>query len=89
MNIWELSSLEKEWIKIYESMVFFCISDDEKIIERIYIFPLCTLIGKKNISICKNNITGWHEKYRVKDEDKIKRANDIWNNIRIKSGIIN
>lgn len=74
-----LHHLENEWLKKYESMICFCFNKDEKIIERIYKFPLWLIIGKKGIMIYKNNIAGWYEKYRIRDEEEIKSVNDLWN----------
>ncbi len=78
---WKLSHFENEWLKKYESMICFCFSKDGKIIERIYIFPSWIIIEKNDISIYKNNVAGWYEKYRVKDEKEINRANDTWHNM--------
>lgn len=78
---WMLGGLEIEWgKKKYEGMVCFCFSEDWEIIERIY-RPLWEEIMRvKGITVYKNPIyvIPWYEKYRVTDEDELKKANDIW-----------
>lgn len=81
---WKFSYLEREWFKKYGSMIFICKNKDGKIVERIYRFPSWEINGRKAITIYKNptdwvgdpKIT-WYEKYRVKNEEELKRANDI------------
>ena len=80
---WSFGRFERYWHKIFDNMICYCISRDGKIIERIYIFPKEEIIKRKNIAIIKNPSKGrlWYEKYRIIDEEMIKKANDIWNNI--------
>ena len=79
--IWgNFSGLDEEWEKEFEDMILFCKSKDGKIIERIYKIPFEKEIKKKRkgISIYKNPSRGvWYEKYRVRDEAEIERANNI------------
>jgi hypothetical protein len=78
--------LELEWEKIFETMICFCFSENWKTVERIYKFPKKEIDERKSISIYKNpmnnagtsSIIPWYEKYRVKNEDELKRANEIW-----------
>lgn len=81
--------LEREWNKKFDYMIYYCASEDGKIIERIYEIPKFETTGRTCISIYKNPMntrgTGpiipWYEKYRVKDEEEIKKINDIWKKI--------
>lgn len=81
---WVFSSLERDYLKDFEDMVLYCASYDGKIIERIYRIPK-NEIDVSSISIYKNasekRYTPWYEKYRIKDEKELKKANDIWKNI--------
>jgi hypothetical protein len=80
---WLLSGIEGEWIKKFDHLIFYCITKDRKMIERIYVFPKEEIIGKQGISIIKNNSRGigWYEKYRVTDIEFLERANRIWQKI--------
>lgn len=75
---WNFATLEDDWNKEYESAVCYCMSKNGKITERIYIIPSWEIIGRKSIGIYKYCSNGWYEKYRVIDEDELKKANDIW-----------
>jgi hypothetical protein len=81
---WHFTNFGRERKKIYKGMVCLCISEDEKIIERIYMFPLIEIKRVETITIYKYDSIGrlrkdgWYEKYRVKDEDELKKANEIW-----------
>ena len=78
---WCLSGIEDEWYKEFNNMIFYCASRDGKIIERIYIFPKEELYNK-SITIVRNpKYGGWYEKYRIIDEDTLKKVNDIWKEI--------
>jgi hypothetical protein len=78
---WPFTSFEREWEKKFEDMVCLCISEDGKIIERIYKFPWKEITRLTGISIYKSRRVHWYDKYRVKDEDELKKAGDIWKNI--------
>jgi len=85
---WRFSHLEEEWHKNYEDITFFCMSEDGKIIEEIYKIPFKNEIkGKrKSVTISKSRLRNsktlyWYEKYREKDEDELKKANKIWQEI--------
>lgn len=77
---WGFSHIEN--IKKFDNLICYCINKDGKIIERIYIFPWKE-ISNKGISIVKTPSRGipWYEKYRIKDEDTLKRTNNIWKQI--------
>ena len=68
---------------IFESLIFFCTNKDRKIIERIYIFPKDELINRKTIGIYKSpkKSIPWYEQYRIKDEEILKKVNQIWKGI--------
>lgn len=81
-NIWNLTHLEPEWNKKFETMVIYCASKDGKRIERIYIFPYKEIKNRRNIGIYENPLWGgWYEKYRVKDNNVLIEANKIWKEI--------
>lgn len=63
----------------FDTLIFYCASKDGKNIERIYIFPWKEVVKRTCIAICENpSKGGWYEKYRIKDEEIIKKVNDIW-----------
>lgn len=84
---WPNFSFEREQTKIFEDMVCICISEDGKIVERIYKFPEKIVKYKSCAGIYKYNSIGqlydrgWYEEYTVKDKDELKKANDIWKKI--------
>jgi len=88
---WPFGYHEREREKIYEDMICFCYSKDGKIIERIYIFPKKEIMRITGITICKIRHSSqypWYEQYRVTDEDKLKKANEIWIEILMRNKII-
>lgn len=87
-GLWSFTHFDREWKKKYKSMVCFCLSEDGKIVERIYIFPKeeidkRTIIGvyKSSADRWGNQKIHWYEQYKVKDEELLKRANYIWKEI--------
>ena len=84
---YDFTSLDKDWEKKFDNYIFYCISDDGKVIERIYIIPLFEIKYKRTIvSIYKNpkrirQGDLWYEKYRITDEEVLKKANEIWKEI--------
>lgn len=83
-GFWSFSNLEIDWDKEYHSIFCVCKNKDRTIIERIYKIPeLQIKYKRKGISIYKNPSRGvpWYEQYRVKDEEYIKKANEIWKKI--------
>lgn len=82
---WAFTEFEREREKIFEDMICFCFSKDGKIVERIYKFPLKEIMERTSAVIYKNPTDwvgdpkiAWYEKYRVKNEDELKKANEIW-----------
>lgn len=78
----------KEYHKKFDILIFYCISEDGKIIEMMYIFPKEDIIKIKSISMYKNPKNRWgcsiisiNERHKVTDEEEIKRANGIWQKI--------
>jgi len=72
----------------FDYLIFYCASKDGKIIERIYIIPSWEIIKRKSIGVSKNPtdshgnpIIPWYDEYRVKDEETIKKVNEIWKTI--------
>lgn len=79
---WTTGGLDRDCHKDFDNMIFYCISQDGKLIERIYIFPKWEILGRQTISIYKNpSKGGWYEQYRITDEEMIKKANEIWKKI--------
>lgn len=73
-------------------LIFYCASKDGKKIERLYEFPEEEVVNRKGITIMKNptdslgrSIISWYVKYRITDEEELKRINDIWKDIIEKS----
>jgi hypothetical protein len=72
-------------------MVCFCISEDGKIVERIYKLPYKIVRNKTGMCITKYNsvgdlhMFGWYEKYEVTDKDELRKANEIWSDINERS----
>lgn len=67
----------------FDFVILYCASKDGKIIERIYIFPKEEVMMRTSITIVKNPSTWppWYEQYRIKDEETMKKVNDIWKEI--------
>jgi hypothetical protein len=86
---WITSGLNRDWKKEFDYLIFYCTSEDGNIIDRIYIIPSWEIIEIKGFAIVKNPTIGWnsipfipwYEKYRVKDEETIKKVNEIWQKI--------
>lgn len=79
---WGFGHLERELYKEYQEMICFCNSKDRKTIENIYRFPINIVKRTKCITIRKGYFLGWYEQYRIKDEDELMKANEIWNRIQ-------
>lgn len=69
---------EREHNKEFDYLIFYCINKEGKIIERIYIFPKEEIIKRKSVGIYKYSMKGWYEKYRVKDENMLRKVNEIF-----------
>lgn len=71
-------------IKEFDYLIFYCANKDGKVIERIYIFPIAEIIERGCVAIYRNPSKGlWYEKYRIIDEEIIKKINEIWKEIII------
>lgn len=68
----------------FKSLFLFCISEDGKIVERVYEIPekeANNIAEIKIVKYRKNGLLyedGWYEKYRLKDENEMKKINEIW-----------
>lgn len=85
---WSFSNLEREWDKPFDHEIFYCTSKDGTLVERMYIFPSEEIEIRKSIDIIKNPtdahrnpITPWYEDFRIRDEETIKKVNEIWKSI--------
>lgn len=75
---WHASFL-REHGKVFDHLIYYCASEDGKKIERIYIFPWKEVTNRTGISIYLNSLQyTWYEKYRLKDEEEVKKVNKIW-----------
>ena len=84
---WPFGNLEKDHDKDFDFMICWCVSDDGETIERGYIIPKKEIIKTTYISIVKNpvrrgsSITPWYEQYRIKDDNILRKINEIWKEI--------
>ena len=79
---WKFSHLDREWKKEINNMIFWCISNDGKNIERGYIIPKEEILKRTCVNIYKRpSRGGWYEQYRITNKETIKKANDIWKEI--------
>lgn len=79
---WDVGSLDHEWFKEFDYMIFYCASADGKTIDRIYIFPWEEVLRRTSIGIYTNPARiGWYENYRVRDENVLRKVNKLWKEI--------
>lgn len=79
-------NIKRNFVKI----ILYCASYDGKIIERIYEIPKEEVEKRTGVNIKRNpsrgglgkNYDPWYEQYRIKDEETIKKVNEIWKKIR-------
>lgn len=90
-RVWGFGNLDREWEKDFDYEICYCASKDGKDIERMYEFPFKEEIKdrRRSITVYKHSLTdgrgkrlAWYEKYRIKDEEKLKKVNEIWKKIR-------
>ena len=86
-QIWEFGNVWRDHNKDFSVMICYCTNKNGTIIERIYIFPKKELINRHSITITKfplrnSDTLYWYEKYRVTDEEEIKKVNKIWKKIK-------
>ena len=67
-------------------MIYFCLSEGGKRIERIYKIPSSEIKKRRYIGVYNEHLRTfrtayWYEKYRVDNDDELKKANDIWKKI--------
>ena len=76
---WEVTCLERERNKKFDITIVYCISEDRKTIERIYIFHKEAMLNK-TIAIVKNPKYGnqWYNSYMVTDKKELDNVNKIW-----------
>lgn len=76
---WYVGNLIREYGKEFDFIIFYCISKDEKTIERIYIFPKAVLNGI-GINIIKDAVRGsqWYNSYIVTDKKYSQKTSEIW-----------
>ena len=81
-RMWKLYT-ENERKKDFDYLFVYCMSNDMKNVERVYIIPWEEVIKRKSISIVKDPSKGvqWYEKYRV-DE---KPYNDAYHSMDLSS----
>lgn len=74
---------EREQNKKFDKLIFYCISEDGKIIERIYIFPTKEILKRTSITISKVVLRchRWYEQYIVTDGETLNKVNEIWKEI--------
>lgn len=72
----------------FRFLIIYCTNKERNIIERTYKIPKEECLKRKSIGIYKNPtnnvshpIVPWYERYRIKDEDLIKKINDTWKHI--------
>lgn len=84
-GLWNFSNLEEEWNKKFDYMICYCASKDGKTIERVYKIPKSKIINIKGVSIVENSSRGigWYERYRITDNNTIKKINKIWQEILV------
>lgn len=74
-----------EYGKAFDYLIFYCVSKNGKVIERIYIFPKEEVEKRTGIGIFKNptdshgnTMIPWYEQYTVIDENVLRNVNEIW-----------
>ncbi len=80
---WKTGYRITEYEKEYDNMILWCVNDSGDIIEREYIISKKEINKRQTITIVKDPIKGiqWYEKYRVTDEDMLRKVNEIWKKI--------
>lgn len=78
-------SFYNERFKDFDYLILYCANQSGTYIDRIYILPFWEeIIDMSGITITKSPmnkgtpIVPWYEKYRIKDEEIIKKINAIW-----------
>lgn len=81
-------TLELDWFKEFDYMVLYCISKDGTYVESIYTIPKEEIFnletGESRTAITITNIGNpktWYEKYRVTNEETLRKVSEIWKQI--------
>lgn len=77
---WYVAIKISEYEKEYDNMILWCAHEDKDTIEKGYIIPKFEINKRTGIGIRRYPF-GYYEQYRIKDEETIKKANDIWRDI--------
>lgn len=88
-RLWPFANIVRYRKKGIDHIICYCASENGETIERIYIIPKKEFENRTSIGIFKSptdshgNHIGipWHEKYRIKDEDALRKVNKIWKEI--------
>lgn len=83
---WHFSNIDHEHDKEFDNLILWCTNEKKDIVERLYIILKEEIIGTSVITIVKNSFKGvqWYEKYRIENEEELKKINYIWQKIRRK-----
>lgn len=79
---------KNEHDKIFDYLIYYCLSSDGTVVERIYIFPNNEVVKRSGISIYSHSLNigrgsklAWYEEYRVKDDNIMMCVNHLWKEI--------
>lgn len=79
---WFCGQLIREWNKIFDYEIFYCVSKDGRYIERVYEFPKGVIKDKRTgISIFNNDNDHWYDQYRITNKEILILVNKIWKEI--------
>lgn len=80
---WIFTDMNRYRNKDIDNIICWCANKNGDIIERGYIIPKGEIINRKGFTIVKNptNDVLWYEKYRIIDEEELKKINSIWKKI--------
>lgn len=76
------TGFKNEHNKEFYKLIYYCASEDEDIIERIYEFLEKEIKNRLSIEIFNNENEHWYDKYRVMDKEELKKVNKIWKRIK-------
>lgn len=79
--------VEIEQHKPFDNIILYCLNEDKRNMEKVYIIPKKEIMIRGHITISKNSSKySWYEKYRV-NEEILKRINEIFQIILIENKI--
>lgn len=67
--------------KRFDNMICYCVSEDGKVIDNIYIFPYIEIINRQSLKIVPEFENGWYKQYRVESNKILELVNKIWRDI--------